>query len=839
MASPQCQPITEDSGQSQTNRTSSEKRIGYLLLFLAVRFLFAAFLLLTSTYLILLYIPFTYFSFIHNPLLTWLPVFVHIHPYLLAGLVSAVAVTLVPALRAKKTRTSASAFLVACVCFCAYLIVRPALPNLLPDFPTYLWSMYVLFPLLWLAAIDWAKSDKNGISEGGGENHRLSLGTAIAAAFCVSVAFAGSALLRETLNHGLLPMKNWFEGFASSLGFHVAIFAGWAAVILLLRWLPWARKVYPVLTRLFAFVLGLQILRNMVFPTISFQGWLANIYAFAISASLTAYFSALIPALQELFSVRGLKNSGGFENRVRVWVVALGGLVVFALAYVIPVKLGPTDWDFVLQKAAVLLVWAGTLTLLWWSGVNFRTRGFRIATLVVLAAALVIFAAFEKSQYSQAEESSRWSDTLDNYAGSDISFRTVNSILARSFKDKDYTGFYQFLQKNTNIPQHLKPADMRLVNELKPCHCDRPNIFIFVIDSLRQDYLSPYNSSVQFTPEIGRFAQDSVVMRNAFTRYAGTALSEPAIWMGAMQLHAQYADPFYPMNNLQKLLDTEGYDSYITVDPILRAILHPSPSVTELDKDTKAWNDLDFVATLKELETKIQSRANSDQPIFAYSQPQNVHTVTLERSQQNGSRAEISAAEMRRMDPAFGGFIKFLKDRGLYDNSVIILTSDHGDAYGEFGRYGHSDYLFPEVIKVPLIVHLPQRMRERFVWDTQQIAFPMDIVPSLYYLLGNRPTRHGELFGRALFTDTREEQTAHQQPFYLIASSYAPVYGILQNNGRSLFIADAVNQKNYFYDLQEDPKGLHNHVTRKVRGEGEKLIRQEIGTIDGWYNVQP
>jgi hypothetical protein len=817
-----------------------ERRIARLLLFVSARFLFVSFLLLTSTYIILFYIPFTSFNFIRNPLLKWVPIFVRIHPYVFGGVLCLVAITLLPALRMKKTRASAAAFLIANGGFCLYSMLRPVLPNLLLDLPTYCWSLYVLFPVLWLAAIDSATLEGRYSWGHVDEDRKLSINTAIVSAIFVASAFAGSAVLREVMNKSLVPMKIWLRGFGTSLVLHVVIFSAWTAVILILRRLSWNRKAYFVFIRLFAFVLCTQVLCNIVFPTISFQGWLANIYAVVVSASLVLYVSTSNSIVKELISpTDSTRNSSLSQTRMPAWVMLLLGAASLIAAYAIPTKIGPTDWDFVLQKIAVLLVWAGVLASLRWIGFSFRSRESRTGMLVVLLLVFGAFAAFEKSQYSQAEESSQWSDILDNYAGTDISFKTAQSILARSVKDQDYTGFYRFLRQNTNIPQRVGPADMRLVNNLQPCHCDRPNIFLFVIDSLRQDYLSPYNSSVSFTPEIGKFAEDSVVLKSAFTRYAGTALSEPAIWVGAMQLHKQYAEPFYPMNNLQKLIDTEGYDSYISVDPILRVILRPSSSITELDKDTKNWSDLDFVVTLKELETKIASRTDLTKPIFAYTQPQNVHTVTLERSRRNGTRAQISAAELQRMDAAFGDFIVFLKSHNLYDNSVIVLTSDHGDAYGEFGRYGHSDYLFPEVLRVPLIIHLPPRMREQFVWDTQRVAFPMDIVPSLYYLLGDRPTVQGELFGRPLFTQTREEQAASAQPYYLVASSYAPVYGILRNDGKLLSIVDAVNQKNYFYDLQDDPKGSHNHVTPKIRDESEKLIRHEIGLIDSWYDFRP
>ena len=56
---------------------------------------------------------------------------------------------------------------------------------------------------------------------------------------------------------------------------------------------------------------------------------------------------------------------------------------------------------------------------------------------------------------------------------------------------------------------------------------------------------------MNFTPNIEKFARESLVMRNAFTRHGGTMLAEPSIWTGTLHLHNQYIEPFYPMNSLQ------------------------------------------------------------------------------------------------------------------------------------------------------------------------------------------------------------------------------------------------------------------------------------------------
>ena len=75
-----------------------------------------------------------------------------------------------------------------------------------------------------------------------------------------------------------------------------------------------------------------------------------------------------------------------------------------------------------------------------------------------------------------------------------------------------------------------------------------------VVDSLRRDYLSPFNPAVTFTPSIDAFARSSDVFVNAFTHYGATGLSEPSIWVGGMMPHKQYITPFAPMNSLEKLL---------------------------------------------------------------------------------------------------------------------------------------------------------------------------------------------------------------------------------------------------------------------------------------------
>ena len=158
-----------------------------------------------------------------------------------------------------------------------------------------------------------------------------------------------------------------------------------------------------------------------------------------------------------------------------------------------------------------------------------------------------------------------------------------------------------------------------------PTAGERPNIFIFVIDSMRPDYLGAYNAKVDFTPNLDEFARDSIVLHNVYSQYAGTSLSEPAIWSGAMLLHAHYLQPFWRINSLERMLQVDRYQMVISADEVLTAILSPKDELVSLDTDKKLWNELELGSTLRQTENFLDSRSENDQPVFVYAQPKNVH----------------------------------------------------------------------------------------------------------------------------------------------------------------------------------------------------------------------
>ena len=196
------------------------------------------------------------------------------------------------------------------------------------------------------------------------------------------------------------------------------------------------------------------------------------------------------------------------------------------------------------------------------------------------------------------------------------------------------------------------------------------------------------------------------------------------------------------------------------------------------------------------------------------------------------------ASRVRRFDECFGGFVNDLKAKGLYDDSLIVLTSDHGDSLGEEGRWGHAYTLYPEVVQVPLVVHLPAYARAGVETDPAQLAFTTDITPTLHALLGHTVTAPSPIFGQPLYW-AKGTPKPSRAPFGLMASSYGSVYGWIDPEGQQMYIADGVALRDYVYRLDGSATGIAESVTPAARAAGQRAIRGGIQAIADYYQFTP
>jgi len=803
-----------------------------------LRIFAGAYFVLTSVYCLLAYLPYTFYFLIKAPPYAWMPWFVR-HQAALYWIAAAAALLASGGIRqSPRWKFLAGALALAGM----YLSFRPFLQHLESAPSAFAWSLAALAPLVAASLLGLRRNDDNASR---GDVRPFSYWGAIAAACVASVVYSIGArvqIYRQTRVASFHAADA--EYLAWSLLTHIVLAIAVFSVINLVGAIAATTRKPQTLQRTIngglIFAALWIVLFHFLDSALSFGGWQAHLYSASLALAITLWgFWLVLPFLDHPQRVPAR------AARLLAWA-ALFAACAFALAF--PFIVGDADWSGFLES---------TVTLVFWIVVSvcvFRLRPLRaqystIYILCVLVASAAVYKGLQATEIFWSRPLGSTDDeislTLEAYAGNDNSFQLAHHILGNS-RNEVCGDLCRILRENTNVRDTHALADVQLVDPLAPTKLERPNIFVFVIDSMRPDYLGAYNPKVDYTPNLDAFARDSIVLHHVYSQYAGTSLSEPAIWSGAMMLHAHYLQPFSRLNSLDRMLHTDGYKMVVSVDEVLGAILPANDDLIRLDSDKKLWNQLELGSTLHQAEAVLDSGQTGNQPVFFYAQPKNVHQfarndVPSPTSQHWPDRPGLNTRityEVHWVDSCFGQFVDYLKKRGMYDSSVIIVTSDHGDATGEFGRISHSTLIWPEVMHVPLLVHLPPAMRH-LVYDDTRIATLTDLAPTLYYLLGHRPIRQNPLYGRPLFTETKQELDSYPKRDVLLASDVRAVYGILSADGRYLYTTYDSPAQSYLFDLADDPNAQHSILTAALKQRYDEEIIEHLQSIGDYYRYKP
>lgn len=816
-----------------TQQETTRRTFGF-----AARLLFAFFLLFTSFYSALAYFPETYIAFVQAPFLSWVPWLIRIHAYVYAALAAAVGLALWMDRGADRVaRRMVLEFIGATLLVSIYLfLVRPfsALRN---DSHSFVLALAAIFPILWIGAIDcrtyWRKRDW---SVEGAPYFSISLLSL--AAVAISIVYPSAAYLRYRFGGMPLPPMHGVDllVWAGSVVAHVLFFGFIVGLLAFCESVAWrTQRQLKVRFALFIAVACIAIavvFERVGFGAIPFHGTESLFYSSMFGLACALFGGGLV--LRFASEPKLQRQCNPQRRHVES---ALLAVVLVVAASVVPAIIGVIDWNSVLERTWVLAFWIATLFSLLWIMPRPKRPLQPVAGILL---PVLAYGAYMFGFQSQVLASPKpaISDAISLHSSYDVSYALVRDLLATEHKfpcDEDCRYFHE----QTNIPPAMPPRapELDLVDHLEPATGTRPNIFVFVVDSLRQDFVTPYNPAVDNTPGIAAFAKDSLVFRNAFSRYAGTTLSEPSIWAGAMLLHTHFVQPFSRVNNLEKLATVDGYQSFVTVDTTLRVLLDGGHNLVRLDEQAAQWTDVDLCSTVNDAEAKISRRSEPARPIFLFTQPQNVHLITVYKGHPGLLHTKEAvvhayAEDLRRMDGCFGSFMSFLKSKGLYDNSIIVLTADHG----EFGHDSHATSVEPDILRVPLIMHVPRKIRDNYYYDTSKLIFTTDITPTLYYLLGHRPIRNDEVLGRPMITESRAESLPYERPSYLLASSYAPNYGMISGQGRTFFSFDDARHTQSLFDLASDPHGDRNLLTPQIAKSEDQAIHGHIAEISRAYN---
>lgn len=337
----------------------------------------------------------------------------------------------------------------------------------------------------------------------------------------------------------------------------------------------------------------------------------------------------------------------------------------------------------------------------------------------------------------------------------------------------------------------------------------RRNVVIIVSDALRGDVLGCYGGEAR-TPNIDGLAENGVLFENAYTNSAWTGPSSVNMFTGNYATAYEWS----PYSNTVKIhvpnrevelcevLQENGYATIAMVENV-HAVMHNNLQGCEIVPQEENLLKVASAKTLEEivqitgrgpirhrpywhlyalmarfLETPrdrnffllhwildphepyaprphFRERIDIDparlpeKPEF-YMRPRLPHSELSEIEQDYVKKLYV--AEVESVDERVGFIIDALRYRNLLDDTYIVFTTDHGEMFGEHGKWGHRAYYYDVLMKIPLIItgpDLPKGQRR------SALVSLIDLMPTLKDLLGieYEHDMQGESFYSALFED--------------------------------------------------------------------------------------
>jgi arylsulfatase A-like enzyme len=374
------------------------------------------------------------------------------------------------------------------------------------------------------------------------------------------------------------------------------------------------------------------------------------------------------------------------------------------------------------------------------------------------------------------------------------------------------------------------------------------NVIIIVLDAARPDYFGCYGADFGATPNIDEFAETALLFRSAVASAPYTISSISTLFSGVspeshgvVEIVSAYPEG---LQNMARAFRQKGY--FTSALSGVRFIDRKFGITRDCDVVVGLRSEENIEADYSEMEFEraegvVEEAAGSGKPVFIYAHflpphwpyrppaPFNQRFITdpdvgnwelthdfyrVEADFANGlvsfdhphvqSLRKLYLNNFAYADSVVQRFLALLKENGLYEDSLIIITADHGEAFGEHGRPGHNSTVYEEMIRVPLLVRLPDGR-------SGEVDTPVgliDVFPTLNDLLGLG--QDVSLFeGRSFAAQLGDGETGNGRLYYLRAdnrnvfSLRAPRYKLVS----SYFLEE-------LFDLHEDP-----HETRNVIDE--------------------
>ncbi len=404
-----------------------------------------------------------------------------------------------------------------------------------------------------------------------------------------------------------------------------------------------------------------------------------------------------------------------------------------------------------------------------------------------------------------------------------------------------------------------------------------PNVLILVLDTVRADAIGVSGPNGPITPNINHLANEGNVFTRTFSEAPWTIPSHASLFTSLYpHQHKAIHERFKlddSLTTMAEILKARGYQTAgFTCNPWLNKLGGMGQgfeTYLEIYKLDNPNNDKGAVNTTVAIREWI-SQHDRRKPFFVFANYLEAHLpykppksalerlgltapypfngdFTIQRAEQHitgqkplsdtdvKNATALYRAEIAYLDEQVGLVVDTLRQQHLLDNTIVIITSDHGEHIGSHGLTGHEFSIYEELLHVPLIVRLPV-----YLPNGKRITAPVgliDVLPTVLDIIGGKSV--AGLIGTSLLpalngadpNDQRVMLAEYSRPFTLInnywKSKYPNIdmsrYDTILNavrKGDLKYIISSTGQQ-LLFDLSTDP----NEENNLAKSAPEKLIR--------------
>jgi arylsulfatase A-like enzyme len=357
-----------------------------------------------------------------------------------------------------------------------------------------------------------------------------------------------------------------------------------------------------------------------------------------------------------------------------------------------------------------------------------------------------------------------------------------------------------------------------------------------IVDAVRADRCSLYGAKAETTPYLEELAKESLVFTRAYSQSSATMLSIPSMLSGRRPgaldwVKTRRMSLGEGATTIAEHLKSIGYKTGIVADKYMRDNLtgalqgYETIEDTWLDGKGKPWTKRNAAVAMtlaSRILEKHRVATKNKTPLFLTvysSDPHHPYDKHSEGFPKFTGEMAVYDSEIAFADRYTGALVDLLRYTKMWDDTIFIFTSDHGEEFGEHGGETHAYTCYEESTHVPLLIRIPGVKPQRI--DTR-VALT-DVVPALVEALGVGPGDM-ELDGQSLLIPAFAPQAvAADRPIYCNVLSQKPKQGDFfrqaVRSGERALMHDWVAQKFEYYDLTADPGEATNLVDRGSESE--------------------